>query len=92
MSGLNPEDVGVWRRGRRLYWDQPLSVVVSDLNRGYAEPIRFGDAAAGRLRFTGVLVLSPEAATARRLATLLPLRARTLADGSVVLSSGGTGD
>ena len=92
VSGLNPEDVGAWRRGRRLYWDQSLSVVVSDLNRSYEEPIRLGNAAAGRLRFTGVLVLGPEATVARRLTALLPLHSKTLADGSVVLSSGGTGD
>ena len=84
-----PGEVGGWREGRRLYRDRPLAEVVSDLNRGFAHPVEIGDAAARRMRFTGVLVLGPRETMVRRLATLLPLQARPGADGVVVLSTRG---
>jgi transmembrane sensor len=92
LDRVDPADVGSWRTGRRLYWDQRLSVVVSDLNRSYPRPVRLGDDSAARLRFSGVLVLGPEQDTVRRLTALLPLRAEEASDGAIVLSSKGPSD
>ena len=87
LRPVAPGEVGGWREGRRLYRDQPLAEVVSDLNRSLSQPIALGDGPAGRLRFTGVLVLGPRDAMVRRLTALLPVQARPGADGAVVLST-----
>ena len=80
-------DVGAWRDGRRLYRDRPLSEVVSDLDRRYAQPILLGDPEARRMRFTGVLVLGPRETVVRRLTALLPLAASSADGGEIVLRS-----
>ena len=80
-------DVGAWRYGMRLYRDQPLPEVVSDLNRGFAQPLRLADAGVRRLRFTGVLALGPRETVVRRLTALLPLDARLQTNGVIMLGS-----
>lgn len=80
-------DVGAWRGGRRIYWDEPLDTVVADLNRAYPRPLRIGDAVARRLRFTGVLALGTREETVQRLTMLLPLQATREPDGAIVLGS-----
>jgi transmembrane sensor len=86
IAAVDPATVGGWRQGWRVYRDQPLTTVVEDLGRQFPRPLRIGDARAGRLRFTGALVVDNEAATVRRLTALLPIRARE-ENGATVLSS-----
>jgi transmembrane sensor len=64
-----------WRTGRLIYRDQPLSVVVADLNRQFKRPIRLGDTQTGRVRLSGVLMIDTQAAMLKRLSALLPIKA-----------------
>ena len=79
-------DVFAWKQGRLIYRDQPLGVVVDDLNRYFTHTVRIeGERAAG-LRFTGVLAVDGEDATIRRLEELLPISA-TRVNGATVLKA-----
>lgn len=62
-----------WRTGRLIYRDQPLSVVVADLNRQFARPIRLGNEQTGKVRLSGVLIVGTQTAMVKRLSALLPL-------------------
>lgn len=73
-----------WRTGRLIYRDQPLSVVVADLNRQFDRPIRFGDAQAGKMRLTGVLIVDTQTVMVKRLSALLPLKSSDKDDGIVL--------
>ena len=64
-----------WRTGRLIYRDQPLFVVVADLNRQFKRPIRLGDTQTGRVRLSGVLMIDTQAAMLKRLSALLPIKA-----------------
>lgn len=61
-----------WRTGQLVYDDQPLSVVIADLNRAYPIPIH-AVGGAGEMRFTGVLSLDGQNETLRRLESFLPV-------------------
>jgi transmembrane sensor len=77
-------DVFAWKEGRLIYRDQPLGVVVSDLNRYFPHAVRIEGARTAALRFTGVLAVDGEEATIRRLVALLPISA-TRVNGAMVL-------
>lgn len=66
-----PEEVLAWRTGRLVYRDQPLSVVVADLNAHFKTPVRIEDPALAATSISGVLILDDEAAVIRRLALLV---------------------
>ncbi len=87
VAQISPPDVGVWREGRRVYRDRPLSDVVADLNREYPRPIRLAGLQAQRMRFTGILVLGTRDQVIRRLQTLLPLSVEKGQEGEIVLSA-----
>jgi len=61
-----------WTQGRLICDDQPLSEIVAYLNRRYVTPIRLSDA-AGKRRFSGVLVLGDQQEVTRDLARYLSL-------------------
>ncbi len=69
-----------WRTGRLIYRDQPLSVVVADLNRQFDRPIRLGDAQTGKVRLSGVLIVDTQTAMVKRLSALLPLKSSDKGD------------
>jgi transmembrane sensor len=73
-----------WRTGRLIYRDQPLSVVVADLNRQFDRPIRLGDAQTGKVRLSGVLIVDTQTAMVQRLSALLPLTISNKGDGIVL--------
>lgn len=80
---IDPDAAFAWETGRLVYDDEPLSQIVSDLNRHYAVPVRVIGAAASR-RFSGVLELGDEAALIRRVAAYLSLTARRTDEGFVL--------
>ena len=79
-------DVFAWKEGLLIYRDQPLGVVVADLNRYFPHAVRIEGARTAALRFTGVLAVDGEEATIRRLAALLPISA-TRVNGAMVLKA-----
>ncbi len=73
-----------WTHGRLIYRDQPLQVVVDDLNRAFPHAVRIEGARVAALRFTGVLNVDAEDATIRRLTALLPISAVRDGDATVL--------
>ena len=66
-----PEQALGWRSGRLVYRDQPLSVVVADLNAQFDRPIRLDDPALAATPISGVFIVDNEDAVVRRLALLV---------------------
>lgn len=50
-----PEEVAAWRSGRLEYVQEPLKIVVQDVNRYTTRKIEITDPALGELRFTGTV-------------------------------------
>ena len=86
VSTVNPDEAFAWRVGRLIYRDRPLIEVVAELNRQFNRDIRLADAATGRQRVSGVLVLDNEKAVIERLSLLAPVSVSS-ADAGFVLRS-----
>lgn len=82
----DPDEAFAWQTRHVIYRDQPLSVVVKDLNRYFATPIVVDDQ-AGKLRLSAILTLDSEPLVVRRLQDFLPLQAKTT-QGGIYLSLG----
>jgi transmembrane sensor len=80
------DEITSWREGRLIYRDQPLSLIVADLNRQFARPMKLGDAHAANLRLSGVLIVDRQDAMVDRLSSLLPVSASTTPDAVVIRS------
>ena len=78
-----PEDAFSWRNRRLIYDNASLEEVAADLNRYFPRRLLL-DREAGRLPFSGVIVVTDEDAVLRRLEELLPVAADRTAD-TVVL-------
>jgi transmembrane sensor len=79
-----PDQALGWRSGRLVYRDQPLSVVVADLNAEFDKPIRLADPTLSAAPVSGVFIVDDEDAVVRRLALLVS--AHTVpSDGGVTL-------
>ncbi len=86
VSTVNPEDAFAWRAGRLVYRDEPLSVVVDDLNRHFEGTVTLADSRTGRQRFSGVLVLDDEKTVVERLSLLASISAAPSEAGYVLRS------
>lgn len=86
LSAVNPEEAFAWRTRRLVYRNRPLAEVVAELNRQFTQDIRLADAAAGRQRVSGVLVLDNEKAVIERLSLLTPVTV-AVSDAGFVLRS-----
>lgn len=84
IENVTPDDIFAWKAGRLVYRDQPLRVVVEDLNRYFTHPVRVEDDKVAELRFTGVLTVDDEAPTIQRLTALLPVSA-TASNGAIIV-------
>jgi transmembrane sensor len=71
---VDPQETFSWRAGRLVYRGQPLSEVVADLNRQFAEQIEIGDPELGQTPITGVVVLDDPQSVIARLSLMLPIR------------------
>lgn len=78
------DEVAGWRQGRLIYRDQPLSRIVGDMNRLFPRPVKLGDAQAGNMRLSGVLIVDEQDAMVGRLSNLLPVRTTTTDDAIVI--------
>lgn len=83
LQNADPQQAFAWRTSHAIYRDQPLSLVVKDLNRYFDTPIVVDDE-AGKLRLTAILTLDSERAVVGRLEQFLPLDA-TATDKAIVL-------
>lgn len=72
-----------WQQGQVVYQDEPLSYVVSDLNRYFTVPLVV-DEATGKMRLNAVIHVDSEASVVKRLQAFLPLEA-TATDTAVIL-------
>ncbi len=70
------EEAFAWQTAHAIYRNQPLSVVVGDLNRYFDKPL-IVDADSGNLRLTAILTLDSETSVVERLQDFLPLAAKT---------------
>jgi transmembrane sensor len=86
VSTVAADEVFAWKQDRLIYRDQPLQVVVDDLNRRFPHAVRIEGERTAALRFTGVLSVDAEAATIRRLTSLLPIEAERI-NGETVLKA-----
>jgi transmembrane sensor len=72
---IDPATVLAWRQGYLIYRATPLSKVIGDLNRYFAQPIVLADAEVGAQKFSGVLKVDDEEAVLGRLSKFLPITA-----------------
>ena len=86
VSTVNPEDAFAWRTGRLIYRNQPLSVVVAELNRHFTQPVTLATPQTGRQTFSGVLILDDEKAVVERLALLARISVAPSGTGYVLRS------
>ena len=80
---VDPTAAYAWENHQAIYQDQPLSLVVADLNRYFKKPLVV-DSTTGQLRVTAVINLDSEASVVRRLQAFLPIEA-TAHDDAITL-------
>ncbi len=79
VTSVDTKAAYLWQTGRAIYRDQPLSEVVSDLNRYMKKPLVL-DAQSAQLKVTAVLKLESDAAIVNALEAFLPVDAQELPD------------
>lgn len=82
---VDPAVISAWRDGRLVFDDAPLSQVVTELNRYFAQPVVVPDADVQNLRFSGILRMDEESAVLRRLAAFLPITVQSETDRVILL-------
>jgi transmembrane sensor len=90
VNKVNVDEAFAWQTAHAVYRNQPLSVVVKDLNRYFATPITV-DKDAGQMRLNAVLTLDSESSVVGRLQEYLPLDVKTTAQGIVLSRGSGRG-
>lgn len=83
LKNTDPQQAFAWQTAHAIYRDQPLSLVVKDLNRYFDTPLIVDDE-TGKLRLTAILTLDSERAVAGRLEQFLSLEAKTTDKGIVL--------
>ncbi len=81
---VDPSEATSWREGYLVFHAAPLSKVVADLNRYFANEVVVETSAATQ-QFTGVLRIDDQDAVLRRLAEFLPITTVRTTDGKIVL-------
>lgn len=87
---LAKADVGrvlAWRAGRLEYVAQPLSSVIADVNRYARRPVVIGDAAAGRILFTGTVFTRSADEWVQSLPNEFPVELISTGGRSLILAS-----
>ncbi len=80
VSRVDADEAFAWQTRHAIYRDQPLAVVVKDLNRYFDKPLVV-DETSGKLRLTAILTLDSETSVVGRLQDFLPLDARATEKG-----------
>ena len=87
VRSFDPDAVTSWLRGKALYENEPLSAVLTDLNRYYTAEFVLDDETLGDIRVTGGFDLKDQAITTEALKIALSLSANKNAAGQVVLAA-----
>lgn len=89
VIAIDPAQVATWRDGRLDFDNEPLPVVVANINRYRPSPLRIGDARLEALTFTGTVRTDAIDEWLRTLPQVLPVVVRQQA-GSTVLEHTGS--
>ena len=73
---------GLWRDGRLVFNGASLAEVAREVSRYRAQPLRVGSPEVAKMRLTSVFRVDDTNALLMALPHLLPVKVRTLADGS----------
>jgi transmembrane sensor len=79
-----------WRDGRLLYYGDPLSAVITDLNRYAVDHIEFADRTVGDLQYTGTVFPESVNDWLVSLPNIFPVRVERREHGWLILSRGAT--
>lgn len=85
IAAIDPADAASWRDARLEFDDEPLSVVVANINRYRARPLRIADADLKSMTFTGTVRTDAIDDWLRALPRAFPLRI-SQSSGQTVLS------
>jgi transmembrane sensor len=83
LTRVQPQQVAIWRTGKIQFDQVPLALVVRDISRYSGEKVTVDPAIAGNT-FSGVIAIDDGASSARALAQILSLNAKSV-DGGVRL-------
>ncbi|HWK71993.1 MAG TPA: FecR family protein [Burkholderiaceae bacterium] len=76
-----------WQRGRLVFTNQPLSEVVSELNRYLARPLRLNDGRVGQIRISGTVGIEVPETVLDVLPEIAPVVVLRREDGSATLAA-----
>jgi transmembrane sensor len=76
-----------WQRGRLVFRDQPLSEVVSELNRYLVRPLRLNDGRVGQIRISGTVGIDEPESVLDVLPEIAPVVVLRREDGSATLAA-----
>ena len=79
-----------WRDGRLVYYGDPLSAVITDLNRYAVDPIELADQTLGDLQYTGTVFPESVNDWLAALPSIFPIRVERRAHGWLIRSRGDT--
>jgi transmembrane sensor len=85
LGSISPEQATGWQDHRLEFIDEPLSVVIANLNRYSPHPVQIADADLDKLRYTGLISTDAVDSWLGALPQLYPLRVSTNGD-QVILS------
>jgi len=88
VTAIDPTQVAAWRDGRLDFDNEPLPVVVANINRYRPQPLRIGDARLAALTFTGTVRTDAIDEWLHTLPQVLPVAVRQQA-GTTVLDHAG---
>jgi transmembrane sensor len=86
VSRVSVRRVTAWQRGQLVFKNEPLQQVLTSINRYIPEPIVAGDARTAGMRISGVYQAGDVDGFVSTIVHYLPVRARELESGSVVLT------
>lgn len=89
VVAIDPAQVATWRDGRLDFDNEPLPVVVANINRYRPSPLRIGDARLEALTFTGTVRIDAIDEWLRTLPQVLPVVVRQQAGSTVLERNGG---
>jgi len=85
VTDSDPANAAAWRQARLEFDNEPLSVVVANINRYRAQPLRIADADLNKLTFTGTVKADAIDDWLHALPQVLPLKVANV-QGQAVLS------
>jgi transmembrane sensor len=86
VSRVNVRRVTAWQRGQLVFRNETLAKVLTRIDRYIPEPIIAGDAHTAQMRISGVYQEGDAGGFVSTLVNYLPVQARQLGDGRVVLT------